>query len=93
MKEMMTFYMTYKEESFYFRLSFGKGAMLIMLCLLDRIISYLLRLECNFVQYKILSSIVLIIIWRVETWDDGTEQNEYLCVLSAIYRERTWSFL
>lgn len=67
MKEMMTFYMTYKEESFYFRLSFGKGAMMIMLCLLDRIISYLLRLECNFVQYKILSSIVLIIIWRVET--------------------------
>lgn len=67
MKEMMTFYMTYKEESFYFRLSFGKGAMMIMFCLLDRIISYLLRLECNFVQYKILSSIVLIIIWRVET--------------------------
>lgn len=37
-----------------------------MFCLLDRIISYLLRLECNFIQYKILSSIVLIIIWRVE---------------------------
>lgn len=37
-----------------------------MFCLLDRIISYLLRLECNFIQYRILSSIVLIIIWGLK---------------------------